>query len=726
MTNYTKSTDFSVKDVLLTGNPNKLVKGSEVDVEFSNIALADATNVKKTGTTGSAVMPVGTTAQRDASPAVGYTRVNTTSGTLEWWDGTIWTSANGGDAYDIEVTTATAGQTVITTASSFVVGSHTLMVYVNGLLVNKTSDYTETTTNSFTFVTGLTAGDEVVAQIWRTNISTSGDALTVTYTPAGTGAVATTVQTKLRESVSVKDFGAVGDGVTDDTAAIQAALNAGGTIFVPAGTYLVDYLTTPVAVSLVGESLSISIIKRKASATVNKDLFVTTANVEVNVQGIQFDGNASNNPLPSAGNYSGGLVNAIGSGTIDSCYFTNFSHHCLQTGGEDRYFTTNTAEAHDITITNCIFYMPLVAGEFGDCMRQTRTRNLVITGNRTYGGYSSIRTNYYCKNVTISDNYCYGAVYDVGITAGLGSDYTIINNQCIGAIGQHGIEIAATQRVTCIGNICKGNIGNGILVDLYGPPAGANYEGYVDGVLISNPAELSPTNCIVSDNLVQGNTQYGIKDISSKQTLYQGNVFVSNTAGAFYSIGSANTQTIQVSNNRFVNGGIEWTGYQYKATSYGNRFEEASNLVFYPTYGQQRNVTEPVTNIAAWTVIANGSLIRDQGRTVYWIDNAVSGSAYTNSIDITGIKGNFIIETEYRSDVGGGTFDFIIQLYLGGAFVATLLNSAGRSIGTTYEKYTSNYTTSGTADAAFDRIRVTYKALAGQTNDIYVKYLNIY
>ena len=264
MTNYTKSTDFSVKDVLLTGNPNKLVKGSEVDVEFSNIELADATNVKKTGTTGSAVMPVGTTAQRDASPAVGYTRVNTTSGTLEWWDGTIWTSANGGDAYDIEVTTATAGQTVITTASSFVVGSHTLMVYVNGLLVNKTSDYTETTTNSFTFVTGLTAGDEVVAQIWRTNIATSGDALTVTYTPAGTGAVATTVQTKLRESVSVKDFGAVGDGVTDDTAAIQAAIaaaqiavNTDGknrTVFAPAGIYQISgQLLFPYGVSFRGE-----------------------------------------------------------------------------------------------------------------------------------------------------------------------------------------------------------------------------------------------------------------------------------------------------------------------------------------------------------------------------------------------------------------------------------------------------------------------------------------
>ena len=44
----------------------------------------------------------------------------------------------------------------------------------------------------------------------------------VVYDPAGTGAVATTVQAKLRESVSDADFGAVGDGIADDTSALLA------------------------------------------------------------------------------------------------------------------------------------------------------------------------------------------------------------------------------------------------------------------------------------------------------------------------------------------------------------------------------------------------------------------------------------------------------------------------------------------------------------------------
>ncbi len=49
---------------------------------------------------------------------------------------------------------------------------------------------------------------------------------------------------KLRDVVSVKIFGAVGDGVADDTAAVQAALNTGKAVYFPDGTYAASGLTT--------------------------------------------------------------------------------------------------------------------------------------------------------------------------------------------------------------------------------------------------------------------------------------------------------------------------------------------------------------------------------------------------------------------------------------------------------------------------------------------------
>tara|TARA_S200002703_G_scaffold158775_1_gene170040 strand:+ start:1857 stop:4079 length:2223 start_codon:yes stop_codon:yes gene_type:complete len=70
----------------------------------------------------------------------------------------------------------------------------------------------------------------------------------ISYLAADSGATSRTVENKLREVISVKDYGAVGDLVTDDTAAIQAAINSlpstGGEVFFPAGKYKVTSTIT--------------------------------------------------------------------------------------------------------------------------------------------------------------------------------------------------------------------------------------------------------------------------------------------------------------------------------------------------------------------------------------------------------------------------------------------------------------------------------------------------
>jgi len=77
-------------------------------------------------------------------------------------------------------------------------------------------------------------------------ISGSGGAALVGYTQGSTGSVPRTAASKLQESCSVLDFGAVGDGVTDSTVAIQAAITYletlphGGCLIYPPGEYLVS------------------------------------------------------------------------------------------------------------------------------------------------------------------------------------------------------------------------------------------------------------------------------------------------------------------------------------------------------------------------------------------------------------------------------------------------------------------------------------------------------
>ena len=108
----------------------------------------------------------------------------------------------------------------------------------------------------------------------------------VRFTQAGAGAVERLASEKLKEWMSVRDFGAVGDGVADDTAAIQAAIDAvfavgGGTVFIPKGIYLISTtITTKNDVIIRGEGDASQLLVNtdievfnSSSATVNAAIF---------------------------------------------------------------------------------------------------------------------------------------------------------------------------------------------------------------------------------------------------------------------------------------------------------------------------------------------------------------------------------------------------------------------------------------------------------------------
>jgi len=166
---------------------------------------------------------------------------------------------------------------------------------------------------------------------------------------------------------NVKDYGATGDGVTDDTAAIQAAISAapaGATAFFPAGVYLVS---SPVrlrgGLSYVGEGLATgsgAVIRQKDGSNITgaagrsgvlaSDAFLDDASLcgdPVLVKGLHIDGNAAGNPTSDA---SGIVLNAFWS-RIEDCYFTdNPAHGILLTDyTDDGSYVSNSCSENRVT-----------------------------------------------------------------------------------------------------------------------------------------------------------------------------------------------------------------------------------------------------------------------------------------------------------------------------------------------------------------------------------------
>ena len=176
----------------------------------------------------------------------------------------------------------------------------------------------------------------------------------VSFLPSGSGAVLRTAQDKLREIVSVKDFGAIGDGSANDTLAIQTAISAsyGKTLFFPSGTYLSSDLTCIGDISFTGEPGSI--LKYRAGG-VSALVTISGTSHFFSSYGMTYDANGVNQ-----------------SGSTFTIKFTSPG--------------TSTAPASFIATNNTF-----LNGDYGDISIATDTslatiETVLIEGNRFLGG----------------------------------------------------------------------------------------------------------------------------------------------------------------------------------------------------------------------------------------------------------------------------------------------------------------------------------------------------
>lgn len=266
---------------------------------------------------------------------------------------------------------------------------------------------------------------------------TRATAKQVTFKGDGTGAVVRNIHDKLGDTVSVKDFGAVGDGVTDDTASIQAALDSGAfVIHVPVGTYLVTGLTFAGTSGEPREYLKFygeGTLKLKNNS--DSTVFYATYVNKLFIEGIEVDGNATNQ---SAGNWYGIAVLYCKDLTINRCKV----HDCYHSGVLARGI-------RQTNITNNICYTNGTGNTYaGDgltvvCSYGQIANNTCYGNNPSYDG-DGIQIN---RNTTDSSGWWSSSVDNKTLC--------ITGNSCF-SNGRRGIKIQR-ENVLCTGNSCARN-----------------------------------------------------------------------------------------------------------------------------------------------------------------------------------------------------------------------------------------------------------------------------
>jgi hypothetical protein len=170
-------------------------------------------------------------------------------------------------------------------------------------------------------------------------------------------------------NVKASPYDATGDGSTDDSAAIQAALNAvpasGGSVYFPAGTYVVSALKVKAKTRLYGAGIGNTILKLKNSAAgigadwpyathraiLYNDGATGSGATDITLEGIEFDGNVTNN-VAIEQTYCAAFC-GVQRLFVHDCYFRDIR-------AEGVVLMVNTpgtiVENEDCHIQNCILY----------------------------------------------------------------------------------------------------------------------------------------------------------------------------------------------------------------------------------------------------------------------------------------------------------------------------------------------------------------------------------
>ena len=561
----------------------------------------------------------------------------------------------------------------------------------------------------------------------------------LTFTQTGTGAITRPLNSKILEQLpSPEDFGAVGDGVADDTTSMQELFDAHGQVrLLPGQIYSCSKLDINSDLEIFGYGSTL--LHRTNTAANGVGLLEMLGDNKLIIHGLKIDGNGPNQTATYANHNM--VWCSIGSMELYQCWIGNSKGHAIRTGNIDDFDAAYFA--HDIVISECKVIQSATSNQSGDAIRIERTRgdSNIFNDNYVFGGLSGMRTHLYCKNLRFYNNEVCNSWADVGITVAMSENLEIIGNYCHDHFS-HGYEIDGVVNCTNNGNTAYRNGKSGFLVAQFGASAYANNpifwgsiaEGY--GTDYSNQTYTSPQvpniNTVHIDNVSIENGEAD-RLIGLDSDVYSYNYAAHNnqTAGVGQlgvEGGTLNLTSVFVMNNTFKpNDGddqaIYNSNYQFDATVSGNRVIGNFKLMQF-------------AGLAMWDANRTNRFLQDSSKhsvllapvndsasiTGYALTHTTSGGPST--YPFTGIwcggGGEKMLRIVARA-AAPVTATVAVNLHLDAAYVSTVLGTTNWNLTTEYTEIIRRIPSSASVGNNM-RPQITLP----DGNTIYIQELNIY
>ncbi len=354
----------------------------------------------------------------------------------------------------------------------------------------------------------------------------------------GTAQISRTVQNKLQESVSILDFGVIGDGITDNTALIQKAINETSfakqnLYFNGGGVYIVDTLVMKSNMHLFGDGNTTLKLKNNASGSI---LFSNVSISNLTLNGLILDGNQSNNPPDSNAIHS--IIYANNTVTFTDFNITNnkFNNSAYMVIGYlptfinsnilNNIISNHYSSCFVININNCSISNNIIT-------------NTGVVGNGAYcisvSGSNNIVSN---NNITLAASA--GSIGCIGIAWYGGDDsFNLISGNNIDCLNSSVNYAISSAGITSKGNKYLGNV-------------------FKNGFFYTDMELSGETNIIISNNS-HINSKSGITCFNVNKAIISNLSFLARTDESSISVvGFAGNNSYVSISNLMISGTIEY------------------------------------------------------------------------------------------------------------------------------------------------------------------------